>query len=63
MPDFGVKLKSFSEIIKKISLTTDEWEAIEKDFQNGETKAIICYKYNIKGHQFKALKKYFLGEI
>jgi hypothetical protein len=61
--DFGAKLKNSSDdIISKIKLSGKEWEEIREDFSNSETKAIMCAKYNLKGHQYKALKKFFLGD-
>jgi len=48
-------------IIGKLSFSSDEWDSLQKDFMENETKAIICAKYNLKGYQFKALKKYYLG--
>lgn len=53
---------SIEHVLNSVLLDSDEWEQLQKDFQENETKSIICAKYNLKGYQFKALKKYILGE-
>lgn len=60
-----MRSKSSSDIdhiLSKLKLSSDEWESLQKDFIEKETKAIICAKYNLKGHQYKALKKFYLGD-
>jgi len=57
-----MKSKSSSDVISKLKFSSDEWESLRKDFAESETKAIICAKYNLKGHQYKALKRFYLGD-
>ena len=55
-----MELSNYSNIVNKIKLFDEDWESLQKDFYDNETKAIICAKYNLKGFQYKALKKYFM---
>ena len=55
--------KNTSTIIDNLQFNSEEWDELQKDFSNNETKHIICAKFNLKGFQFKALKKYYIGNL
>ncbi len=57
-----MELNNYSNIVNNIKLLGDDWQSLQKDFYDHETKSIICAKYGLKGFQYKALKKYFLGD-
>lgn len=55
------KKKILDRLFKRMLLTDSEWDELYKDFQDGETKAIICAKWKISNSEYKALKDYIYG--
>ena len=45
-------------VLKQIKLTSEQWDDLIEDFQNGEVKNFIKAKYNLSNHQYKQIKKY-----
>lgn len=55
--------KRLNRALKRLILTPEDWDALIKDFQQGEPKSIICAKYNIKSGDYKHIKRQIMGDI
>lgn len=50
--------KHTKRVLKQVQLTSEEWDNLIKDIQEGENKKIIRAKYNLTNFQYKKLKEY-----
>jgi len=47
--------------MKQVKLSSEEWDQMIEDYQNGETKNIMILKYKLNTIQYKTLRKHFIG--
>lgn len=48
-------------VLKQVQLSSEDWDNLIKDIQEGENKKIIQAKYKLSNFQYKKLKEYLFG--